>query len=159
MSREATSIASAGTLAWRAVGAASVAISAVWALAPLEPNQVDVPVIAAEPGTPPLRAPTPLQVASFNAPLWVAPPAKVAESTPPPPPPPPPPLRWQLLAIARHGTGFQAVVYDPDTDKVLVLGEGDESGSRRIANITQTTLDVRDASGVRTLSLLERGHP
>ncbi|MBK9189242.1 MAG: hypothetical protein IPM33_09840 [Phycisphaerales bacterium] len=62
-----------------------------------------------------------------------------------------------MLAIVKEESSYKAVVYDPDTDKVLVLGEGDESGTCRIAKVTPTSVDVRYAAGVRTLALHETG--
>jgi hypothetical protein len=132
-----------------------VAVCGVWAFLPLEPAGVDVPEIAQDSGAAPQAAPLSLDLAAFNAPLWVAPPPpKVAEAIPPAPPLPP--LRWQLLAIVREDAGFKALVYDPDTDKLLVLGEGDQSGPRRIARVSPTSTDVRDGAGVRTLALRDQ---
>jgi phosphomannomutase len=71
------------------------------------------------------------------------------------PPLPPPPLRWQLLAILREDTGYRALVYDPDADRLIVLKEGDESGPQRVERVTATTLNVRGGAGVRTLALRE----
>lgn len=139
----------------RALAVMCVAACGVWAFLPLEPATVDVPEIAKDSGVAPRTAPLALDLAAFNAPLWVAPPPpKVAEAAPPAPPPPP--LRWQLLAIVREDAGYKALVYDPDTDKLLVLGEGDQSGPRRIARVSSTSMDVRDGAGVRTLALRDQ---
>lgn len=157
-SAEAGKPGRAGRFAARSLAGLCVAACGLWAFLPLEPAQVNIPVIAA--GTTAAAEPArlALDLTAFNAPLWVAPPPpKVAEAAPPPPPPMP--LRWQLLAIVREDSGYRALVYDPDTDKVLALGEGDESGPRRIARVTPTSMDVRDASGMRTLALREGGRP
>lgn len=140
------------------LGLAGLMISAcaVWAFLPLGSTQVAVPEIGAG-ATPQAPARVALDVSAFSAPLWVAPePAPSARATAAPPPPPPP-LRWQLLAIVREDAGYKAFLFDPDTDKVLVLTEGDQSGSRRIAKVTPTSVDVRDAAGVRTLALRDAG--
>ena len=146
-------------IAYRALAGVCVAACGVWAFLPLEPARVNVPEIATGTTAAPATARHALDLAAFSAPLWVAPPPppKVAEAAPPPPPPVP--LRWQLLAIVREESGYKALVYDPDTDKVLALGEGDESGPRRVARVTPTSMDVRDASGVRTIALREGGRP
>lgn len=143
----------------RGIGLACVAACALWAFFPLETLHVSPHIAdAAAPNAAEVPRPA-FDVAAFNTPLWVAPPppVKVAQAAPPPPPPPPPPLKWQLLAIVKEESSYKAVVYDPDADKVLVLGEGDESGLCRIAKVTPTSVDVRDASGIRTLALRETG--
>lgn len=139
------------TLAGLAIG-----LSAAWACWPLGTLQVDVPAIAAGPAAMPEPARVALDLSAFSAPMWVAPEPvqRVRAATAPPPPPP---LRWQLLAIVREDAGYKALLYDPDADKVLVLTEGDQSGSRRIARVTPTSVDIRDAAGVRTLALRESG--
>lgn len=148
-----------GMVASRSIAGLCVAACGLWAFLPLEPARVNDPEIAAGTTAAPEPARLALDLAAFNAPLWVAPPPspKVADAAPPPPPPVP--LRWQLLAIVQEDSGYKALVYDPDTDKVLALGEGDESGPRRVARVTPTSMDVRDASGVRTLALREGGRP
>jgi hypothetical protein len=141
-------------VAGRALAGMCVAVCGVWAFAPLESARVEAPELTVSSAAASEAAPRALDLSAFNAPLWFAPPpppTKVAESASPPPPPPP--LKWQLLAIVREGHALRALVYDPDADRVIVLGEGDQSGPRRIARVTPTSLDVRDEAGVRTLAL------
>ncbi len=138
----------------RALALMCVAACGLWAFMPLGPAHVDVPNVSASAASDRSVVPAALDVAAFNAPLWVAPappPLAVAEVTPPPLPP----LKWQLLAIVREDTGYKALVYDPDTDRLLVLKEGDDSGPQRVERVTATTLDVRGGAGVRTLALRE----
>lgn len=141
----------------RVIATSLVLACGVWGLWPLGPVEVDPPefaAISAAATTEPIRSV--FDLAAFNAPLWVAPvppPKKVAEAPPPPPPPPPPPLRWQLLAIIREDGTYRALLYDPDADKLFTLAEGEQSGSRRIARITPTSVDIRDEVGIRTLPL------
>jgi hypothetical protein len=119
---------------------------------PLGPAQVDVPEISASAATARPSIPEALDLAAFNAPLWIAPappPPTIAEA----PPPPSPPLKWQLLAIVREDSGYKALIYDPDTDRLLVLREGDDSGPQRIDRITATTMEVRGGDGMRTIAL------
>lgn len=96
-----------------------------------------------------------LDVAAFDVPVWL---------TPPPPPPLPavevaakpaalPPLKLELLGIIKEGTTYRAVVYDPDTDKVAVVGSGDTLAGRKIDRVSVDALAIRDASGIRTLTL------
>jgi hypothetical protein len=143
----------------RGIATLCLLASAAWAFWPLSAASVSVPNIEITTSHSTAPALPPIDLAAFHTPLWVAPPppppVTIAASPPPPPPPPPPlpPLKWQLLAIVHHGQGYRAIVYDPDSDKVLTLAEGDESGPRRIARVTPTSIDVRDTAGLRTLSL------
>ncbi len=138
-----------------AVSGALVFACSVWAFFPLDTAQVETPQIASTEVESQSTTRAALDLAAFNAPLWVTPPPPptVIAAPAPPPPPPPPPLRWQLLAIVREGSGYRALVYDPETDKVLSLAEGDESGPRRVARVAPASMDVQDPSGVRTLAL------
>ena len=99
--------------------------------------------------------------------LWLSPPL------PQPPPPPaaaaaPPPFKLQLLAIIKEDAGaeagtsgvtYKAMVYDPDSDKVLVVAGGDTLGGRLIESIDRTALKIRDAKGgaPRVLTLKTEG--
>ncbi len=95
--------------------------------------------------------PTPLNLAAFRAPLWVAP---IPPPAAPPPPPPPPPLKLQLIAIARDPADtLSATLFDPDTAKLLTVTEGQSIGTRTLTRITPTTIEIKDAAGTRTLSL------
>jgi hypothetical protein len=53
----------------------------------------------------------------------------------------------------REDSGYKALIYDPDTDRLLVLREGDDSGPQRIDRITATTMEVRGGDGMRTIAL------
>lgn len=144
-----------GGFVWRAIAGFCITGSGLWAFLPLAPAQEGVPVIAHDAGAARRLGPPALDLAAFNAPLWVAPPLpKVVASVPQTPALHP--LKWQLLAIMRDGSTCKALVYDPESDKLLVLGEGDESGQRRVACINSTTIDVRDSAGIRTLALRDQ---
>ncbi len=125
---------------------------AAWAFWPLYPA-------AFEPSAPPASAPAAapdtlatLNVAAFSAPIWVAEP-------PPPPPPaapaPPPPLRLQLIAITREGDALRAVLYDPDLDRLHIVGDGERLGERTVDRVLAASVALRDSHGVRTLALRE----
>jgi hypothetical protein len=132
----------------------AVIAAGVWAFWPLGAVRIEEPTIAAGPVEAPARAALALDTAAFRAPLWVAPPA-------PPAPPvaaaPPPPLKVQLLAVVHEDGVYKAVLYDPDSDKLLVLKEGETLGSvgRSVQSVSATAVQIRDQSGVRTLALRE----
>lgn len=104
-----------------------------------------------EPRTSELAA---LDGAAFRVPLWVAEPA-----SPPPPQetviPPPTPLRVQLLAILHEEGAYKAVVYEPDSDRILFVAAGDKIGARNVDVVDRISLTLRDESGTRTLGLKE----
>lgn len=134
--------------------AAFPAALALWAFAPLAPPSLPGPF--AVPG-PEARgvAQAALDLAAFHAPLWVTPPAP---PPPEPPPPPLPPLRFQLLAVLHEHGVHTAVLYDPDSDRILVVAEGEElARGRTVERVTTSDVRIRDASGTRTLALEPAG--
>lgn len=133
-----------------------VATCVVWALRPLKTASLEVPDLAGEAEAQPAAQPLALDLAAFNAPLWVAPPPPPKAAQAPAPAPPLPPLKWQLLAIAREGEVYKALVYDPDLDTLLVLGAGDQAGVRRVTSVSASSMEVRDGAGLRTLLLRDQ---
>jgi hypothetical protein len=133
--------------------------SAVFASWPVKPRPFTAPVI--EFADTPKRTVAALDLAAFRAPIWVA------EPPPPPPPAPPapapvlPPLKIQLLAIIRDlDSGMhKAAVYDPDTDRVLVVAAGERLGIRTVEQVDRSSLTLRDVAGTRTLALKDGGVP
>lgn len=105
---------------------------------------------------------TPLNLASFDAPVWLTrleapPPAPIPEAKPTPPAPPP---RLELVGIERSqnddGTPvFRAVLYDLDAKRILVVKAGDrlERSARTIATVTPTALTITDGASTHTLAL------
>lgn len=97
---------------------------------------------------------------AFSTPIWVAPPAPPAPPEPerePPPTPPPEPLKVQLLSIVRDGDTRLAMLFDPDTRRVLTLAVGDPLGAatdeRTISSITDRDVIVTSPRGEHVLSL------
>ena len=96
---------------------------------------------------PPVAA---LEQDGFRAPIWVAdPPPPSAQ----PPPAPTPPLRLQLLAITNDGAELKAALYDPDTDKLLVVVSGDPIGHRSVERIAADAVVLREGEILRTLAI------
>lgn len=93
-----------------------------------------------------------LDLDPFRAPIWVAPPGPAAEAEPAKQAPPPP-LKLQLLAITREGESYLAVLYDPETDRLHVVGAGESVGGRSVDSVEAGAIALRDGSGVRTLAL------
>ena len=55
------------------------------------------------------------------------------------------------------GEKYKALVYDPDSDKVLVIAAGEKVGSSSIESIDELGLRIRDAHGTRSLTLKSEG--
>ncbi len=128
-----------------------------WALRPLDHTTVAAPSIdvASSPGN--HHGPLSLDLAAFRTPLWVAPPA-------PPPPaaaaPAPPPLKLQLIAILRDKGEYRAAVYDPETDRLTVVGPGDTIAGRKVERVGGSEVALRDGVLSRTLALrTDEGRP
>ena len=140
-----------GTKARRAILLLVVGACATFAFWPLRPEAIETPKIEVAP--PVARQVAALDIAAFRAPIWVA------EPPPPPPvaavpaPPPPPPLKIQLLAIVREGEVYKAAVYDPDSDRILVVASGEKLGTRMVEQVDQGTLTLRDGTAKRVLAL------
>lgn len=110
-------------------------------------------------------SPAPLDLAAFQAPLWVAPPAPPALPTPLPTnaaaEPPPPALKWQLLAIVSGQEGsspsgeLRAIVFDPATDSIIELSAGQQLAAQTIESIETTCIVVRTGKHVLRLALDE----
>ena len=105
-------------------------------------------------------------LAAFQAPLWVAPPAPPAPPPPAPKPepePPPPVLKWQLLAIvsgpteASESGTLRAMIFDPETDSVIELAAGQRHGARTIETIEQGSVTVREGRHAVRLMLDDSG--
>jgi hypothetical protein len=129
-----------------------VIAAGVWAFWPLGAVKIEEPTIAAALVETPARTALALDTAAFRAPLWVTPPAP---PTPPVAAAPAPPLKVQLLAVVHEGGVYKAVLYDPDSDKLLVLREGESLGvaGRAVEKVTASAVQIKDQSGVRTLAL------
>ena len=127
----------------------------IFAFRPIPHREVATPRIEVAPLAKPTIAA--LDLAAFRTPIWIAeppPPAPVAAA---PPPPPPPPLKLQLLAIIREDNTHKAAVYDPDTDRLLVVSAGEKLGLRTVEQVDATSLTLRDDTGQRVLALKTEG--
>src|SRR5690606_37850712 len=101
-----------------------------------------------------------LDLDAFRVPLWVAPPAPPEPEPEPPPSAPPPPLRMQLVAVVGSGEqgpgAYSAVLYDPDTDRLVVVAAGESLAEGRVVEgVTASGVSIRDDHGVRTFALRE----
>jgi len=80
---------------------------------------------------------TDLNLAAFNAPLWVNPPQPVVAKAEPPPAPPP---TWkaQLLAVTRDSEGtLQAIFYDEAKDSLVTVAEGGTVVGRTVQRVDE----------------------
>lgn len=145
------------TKAQKAAAAAVLLACATFALWPQHAWDIPTPVIE----TPEVvvKQVATLDPAAFRVPLWVAepappaPPVVAAPAKPPAAAPPPSPIKLQLLAIIREVDVYKAAVYDPDADRILVVGVGEKIGPRNVDKVDKTTLTLRDSAGKRILAL------
>lgn len=144
------------------LGLVGLAAWAFWPLQPLDLNRDDKTLAPSLAIAAPPTAER-INLAAFNTPVWVLPPAP--PPAPPPTPvadaPPPPPLKIQLIAIARAADGSQSVlVYDPDTDRTIELRASDTIAGRVITAISDNGVHLALASGgVQTLRLSDDTTP
>lgn len=146
------------TVARPALACVVLAAAAAFALWPVASPRIETPVIDSS-RSETMRTLASLDLAAFRTPIWVAeppPPAPIVQV----PVPPPPPVKFQLLAIIREQGPepvYKAAVYDPDTDRILVVAAGEKLGHRTVDQVDRTSLTLRDDTGKRTLALKERG--
>ena len=130
----------------------AVAAAAVWSMWPMARTTPDttVPVPARSRAV----AASHLDLAAFDAPIWVAPPPD------PPAAAPPEPLRLQLLAVFRDGEELRAALYDPDSDRLCIVASGDTVGGRVIERVLADAVALRDGAGLATtITLQGAGEP
>ncbi len=146
------------------VAAVPILACTAWALWPLGDGGATVPAPApnghdAQPESGPVRT-LALDQAAFRSPIWIAPPPPpppppVAKAAPPPPPPPP--LKLQLVAIIQEGSSHAAVCYDPESDRMVTIRDGERDAAGRArpgpARVTATSLTLGEGSRAATLTL------
>lgn len=129
-------------------GMAIVIGLAVWCFWPLSSPEIPTPV------TSPQRQPAQTQHSfdskPFDSMMW-----SLAALPPPPPAPPPPPpaVKAQLVAITQSAGGqYQATLYDPDTDKLVTVREGEAVGRRIVTKLTKSSVTLTYTSDVKKSS-------
>lgn len=91
----------------------------------------------------------------FDVALWTPPPAPVVKDAVAVAPPPPP-LKFQLLGISGDGTNdspLRAALYDPDTDRVILIGQGEKLSSFTVRTLTNEAIEFVDGTRIERLSL------
>lgn len=129
------------------VGVGAWALTAVWAFWPVSlpvPIDTEATPAAAQSG-PSLQSPLLLDLAAFDAPVWVLPPAPEAPVVAAPPPPPPP-FKLQLLGVSvevtPNGPVYRAVLYDPDSDAIRVVAAGESVAGRQVTSVTSCEVSL-----------------
>lgn len=137
------------------LGAALVTLSAAWAWRPLEqPDQSGFFIDLHAPPTTPIDDEDHLfDQGAFVVRLWNPPPpeardALVAGRTAPPPKP----LRLQLIGIIDDGRQLRAALYDPEADRLRIVGDGDKVKQHTIT-ITADAVELADGRVTHRLTL------
>ncbi len=112
-------------------GCTIVTLCALWAWRPPPPEleqsqRSGIPLDLQAPTTPLIEDEQErIDQSAFIVRLWNPPPEardrRLAEQSAPPPKPP----RLQLIGITDDGRQLRAALYDPDTDRLLIVGTGD----------------------------------
>lgn len=140
------------------VGSLAIASCAFWALPPADdPDQPHLVTTLAEPSTEPISddSPPAFDDQSFSARLWnppqgsePAPPAPKAARRPPPP-------RLELIAIINDGGERRAAVYNPDTDRIRIVGSGDQISELTVTSVSADAVELSDGRATVRLTLKE----
>jgi hypothetical protein len=133
-----------------------------WAVWPVRSSLVAPPVIAA-PKPPAREQPdaSPLELAAFDAQIWVLPP-KPTVTPPEPAPPPETPLKLKLVGILqghRADAALVAVLYDPASDKLAFAPSGEKVGGYTVGEISDASVELTSGRSSRTLLLDNRPKP
>ena len=141
-------------LTW-VLGAALVTLSAAWAWRPLEqPEPRGLFIDLHSPTTTPIDDEDHrFYQGAFVVRLWNPPPPearnrRLAEQTAPPPKP----LRLQLIGIIDDGRQLRAALYDPETDRLLIVATGDQVKQHTIT-ITADAVELADGRVTHRLTL------
>lgn len=138
--------------AWPTACSVLLVLSAWWALAPLRDPQIQIPELVTR-DTPEATV-TRIDESSFRVPLWVTPMPPPEPPAPEAPLPPPAPLRLQLIAVVDNDDAFSAVLYDPDADRLLIVGPGERIADGRVVeNVSRNGIVISAQDGTHTLAL------
>jgi len=139
--------------------AAACITSAAWAFWPVRMPRLEGPS-PGSPGTTETPMPvalSPLNLAAFDAPVWLVPRAPEPPPIAASPPPPPPPLKLQLLGVSVEaspdGAIYRAVLYDPDADAICVAAAGEAVAGRRVTRVTASDVTLALGAVEQTLAL------
>lgn len=131
----------------------------LWAFLPLDTGLPSQPSPPRSKPTEVQAGPVPFNAAAFHTPIWITPAKVEVTADASPPPPPAPPVRFQLLAVIRGERDCKAVLYDPDSDRLIVLGQNQSSRGLTATRLTPTSVDLSDGTGMQTLALRSTGEP
>ena len=135
-------------------GCAIIALCALWAWQPHKPNERGEIPLDLHPAITPLIEDEQERIdqGAFIAHLWNPPPdardRRLAVQTAPPPKP----LRLQLIGITDDGRQLRAALYDPETDRLLIVGTGDHV-KKHLVTIMPDAVELADGQVTHRLAL------
>jgi hypothetical protein len=140
------------------VASAAIALCAWWAALPLQgPARPEATLVLASPSSAPLAAtPKHIDPQAFAVRLWNAPPAASGsqegqhEATGSPTP-----VQFALIGIIHEGGQLKAALYHAQTDRVLIVTNGDRIGRHTVTQISASTVEVSDGRLTSRLKLRE----
>jgi hypothetical protein len=95
-----------------------------------------------------------LEQSAFAANLWHTPPGP-APVTVAKAPEPPKPLNVQLIGIINEAGVRKAALYDMETDRLVIVSDGDSIRGHTIKSITEKTIELTDGRSSQTLTLAD----
>ncbi len=140
------------------VGAAAVAVCALWAVGPFRiPSAPNVRLIPPTEDAIAVDADVvPIDESAFLALLWNVPPTPATvEPAERDPATPEPAMRYQLIGITRDRGRLFAVLYDPEADRLLTVGDGDRIRHHTVTAISESEVELSNGRSTRRLTLRE----
>ena len=140
------------------IGVVVVAGLAMWSWRPLKDlEQGVVEVRLREPPSDPSDSlHVPLDRSAFTAKLWNPPLPEVSNEATAQRTIPTKPLRLQLVGIIDDGQSLRAAVYDPETDRLLILASGERVQKHTVTSITADAIELANGRSSHRLTLREK---
>lgn len=142
------------------IGALAIVMCAWWAALPLEHHPAGTAITVNQP-SPGLIEKSPntsdtIDLVAFAARLWnpVAP-QETAQKREPKSAKRQELIRLQLIGIINDGGQLKAALYDPDTDRLLIVASGDRIRDHTVTAISAEDVELSDGRSTTRLTLIE----
>jgi hypothetical protein len=133
----------------------------VWALGPLDPEALPEVALSAPGSSSRQAAALMLAAAPFEACLWHVPelPAEPAPANRPSSPPQPRPAALELVSIIHEPQGLRAALFDPQSDRLLIVAQGERAGAQIVTAIRADAVELSEGPLISILKLAEEEEP
>jgi len=135
-----------------------VALCAVWAFLPAgvavqTPSIVETTTRSEQ--SPVVQPSLALDGRAFAARIWDAPSAPAAPKAVAARAPKRPAFKLELIAIMNDGDERQAALYDPETDRLYIVANGDTVNQHTVTAINADAIELSDGTSTNRLTLKE----